>query len=155
MLQRIWPSSAFDSPIIYALWEDKSEKFWDSLELNKTSLREHSVLHFNAWVLYIASVHERKMPFECNVCDACFTAKTSFKSHIVSIHEKSLNCIICHSTFAEKSNFNKHDGKKSFKCNVCDASFTSNPSLKKHMLSSHEKRKPYNCNICDLTKQLE
>ena len=42
------------------------------------------------------------------------------------------------STFEDKSNLNKHvaiihGGKKSFKCNVCDASFTSNPRLKKHI----------------------
>ena len=61
----------------------------------------------------------------------------------------------CREKQFEQTCDNFHDGKKSFKCNVCDASFTLNPSLKKHILSSHEKRKPYNCNICDLTKQLE
>ena len=65
VLRCIWPSSAFDSPIIYALWEDKSEKFWDSLELTIYLTRlclknTQYILHLTAWVYLVPFVNMSK-----------------------------------------------------------------------------------------------
>ena len=42
-----------------------------------------------------------------------------------------------------------HKGKKPFKCNICDASFTRKGSLNIHMGSVHEGKKLFKCSICD------
>ena len=47
-----------------------------------------------------------------------------------------------------------HEGKKAFKCGICDERFSQNGSLKRHMISRHESRKsldgkkPFKCFIC-------
>jgi uncharacterized Zn-finger protein len=52
-------------------------------------------------ILRMAAVHEGNKPFQCNVCNACFTRKQGLKCHNNSIHEN----------------------KKPYKCNICDMSF--------------------------------
>ena len=42
-----------------------------------------------------------------------------------------------------------HDGKKAFKCNICDASFSQKGNLNVHIDSVHEEMKPFKCKICD------
>ena len=42
-----------------------------------------------------------------------------------------------------------HEGKKPFKCTICDTCFSLKTNLSKHIKSVHEKRKPFKCNICD------
>ena len=37
---------------------------------------------------HISSVHDKKKPFKCEICDKEFTLKQSMAKHIVSIHEK-------------------------------------------------------------------
>ena len=46
------------------------------------------------------SVHSKKKPFKCNVCDASFSLKYKLKSH-TTVHEK----------------------KRPFQCTLCDAKF--------------------------------
>ena len=50
-----------------------------------------------------------------------FTAKQRLKSHIVSIHE----------------------GKKGFKCTICDARFARKGEMNVHIASVHEGKKPF------------
>ena len=42
-----------------------------------------------------------------------------------------------------------YEGKKTFKCNICAASFAQKEKLKTHVTSVHEMKKPFKCNICD------
>ena len=35
-----------------------------------------------------------------------------------------------------------HEGKKPFKCDICDANFTQKPNLKQHIESDNEGNKP-------------
>ena len=42
-----------------------------------------------------------------------------------------------------------HEEKRSFKCNMCDASFGQNNHLKVHRDSVHKGKKLFKCNICD------
>jgi hypothetical protein len=36
---------------------------------------------------HIASVHEGKKPFECNICKTSFAEKGTLKKHLVSVHK--------------------------------------------------------------------
>ena len=51
---------------------------------------------------HMESVHEKKKPYKCEICDANFTEKQGMVSHTQSVHE----------------------GIKPFKCDICDATFT-------------------------------
>ena len=42
-----------------------------------------------------------------------------------------------------------HEGKKPFKCDICDARFSRKDPLNVHIASIHEEKKPFNCEICD------
>ena len=42
-----------------------------------------------------------------------------------------------------------HEGKKPFKCNICDTNFASKQGLNTHIATVHEGKKPYRCNTCD------
>jgi predicted nucleic acid binding AN1-type Zn finger protein len=41
-----------------------------------------------------------------------------------------------------------HEGKESFKCNVCDTAFSEKNKLNGHIESVHEGKKPFKCNDC-------
>ena len=73
--------------------------------------------------------------FKCTLCDnAAFTQKHNFKKHIESFHE----------------------GKKAFRCNICDLRFTQNGGLKSHIQSVHEgKRKLEGKKRHDLRRHIE
>ena len=66
----------------------------------------------------VSSVHERKKPFKCSLCDSSFSSKQHMNRHITSVHE----------------------GKKqlTFKCSECDSSFSKKGEMKKCFLSSWE-----------------
>ena len=82
---------------------------------------------------HIASVHDGKKPFKCNICEASFPQKQNLNIHIASVHE----------------------GKKPFKCNSCDASFVSKHGLTVHIYSVHEFKKPFKCNDCSMSFSLK
>ena len=108
---------------------------------------------------HIASVHEGKKPFSCNICNATFTVKKSMKNHISiyhycdlcfievvnkkehfkSVHEviKVYNCDICQLTFAEKKLKENHTSKV-HKCDICSMEVENK---KKHIKSVHKKSK--------------
>ena len=69
----------------------------------------------------MASVHEGKKPFECDVCSSSFASKGDLKRNMVLILE----------------------GKKPFKCDVCCSSFSQNYILKMHVSSVHEEKKSH------------
>ena len=68
----------------------------------------------------VASVHESKKPFECDICDYSFSQKNNMKTHVASVHEEN----------------------KPFKCDKCDYSCSLKGSMKKHVASVHEGNKP-------------
>ena len=78
------------------------------------------------------------------------------KTHVVSVHEgkKPFKCDICDYNCSQKSVMNRHvasvhQEKKPFKCNICDYSCFQKKDMKKHIASVHEGKKPFKCDICD------
>ena len=65
---------------------------------------------------HVASVHEGKKPFKCDICDYSCSQKGHMKTHVESVHE----------------------GKKSFKCDICDYSCSQKSGMKTHVESVHE-----------------
>ena len=43
------------------------------------------------------------------------------------------------------------EGKKPYRCDICNAKFTSKQSLNGHMVSVHEGKKPFKCETSDAT----
>ena len=41
-----------------------------------------------------------------------------------------------------------HEGKKPYKCTICDNSFGLKRNLKSHIASVHEGKKSFQCNVC-------
>ena len=72
------------------------------------------------------TVHEKKKPFTCFICNYQCSQRGNMTNHIASVHE----------------------GKKPFKCSICDYKFSTKQMLTKHTESVHEGRKPYSCSIC-------
>ena len=65
-----------------------------------------------------------------------------------------IKCDICNSSFKTKETLKRHiesvhDRKEPFKCIVCDVGFSQKHHLNAHKLSVHEGKKPFRCNICD------
>ena len=42
-----------------------------------------------------------------------------------------------------------HEGKKVYKCNMCDKNSIWKHAMKQHMASVHEGKKPFKCGLCD------
>ena len=106
------------------------------------------------WI-HIASVHEGKKHFKCNICDAGFTQKASMNGHISSVHEgkKPFKCSMCDASFSGKRKLNEHivtvhEKNNDSKCDACDARFTKKTSLNSHIASVHVGKKPFYCDIC-------
>ena len=58
-----------------------------------------------------------------------FSSDNNLKRHI-SLHHESYNCPLCDQSFVEKEDLMEHvnlvhDGKKRFKCQICEHSFTN------------------------------
>ena len=42
-----------------------------------------------------------------------------------------------------------HEGKKPFKCEICEKNFANKTALTKHTATVHEEQKSFKCEICD------
>ena len=42
-----------------------------------------------------------------------------------------------------------HEGKKPFKCDICDYNFSQKGDMKRHVESVHERKNPFKCDICN------
>ena len=51
--------------------------------------------------------------------------------------------------------FSVHEGKKQFKCEICDYSSSRKGNLKLHVASVHEKNIPFKCEMCDYSCSLK
>ena len=115
---------------------------------SKETLRRHN-----------KTVHEgikRTTVNKINVCPICGkNVKISMKIHIESVHEgkKPFKCSLCDSAFGFKYGLNMHivsvhEKKKPFKCSKCEFEATQKVNLKKHIETVHEGIKSHKCTIC-------
>ena len=97
------------------------------------------------------SVHDKKKPYKCTVCDSRFVKKLHLKRHNLSVHdEKKVKNKTKHVQVVDDQKIKPesvHDKKKPYKCLMCDSGFSQKSLLKKH-IKLHEE-KPYKCFICN------
>ena len=61
---------------------------------------------------HVATVHEEKKQFKCDICNDDFKSKHVMKEHIEKIHKGKENekfkCDICNAKFGQKGNLKTH-----------------------------------------------
>ena len=142
---------------------------------------------------HVLSVHEGKKVYRCTICNACFVKASRMKRHMVLSHGKEnlsntkpkellrmnladeiekINCDQCGEKFLSKRELKAHilsvhEGKKVYRCSICQACFAAGGKMKRHMISDHGKEhqnfkpkellrmnlfheieKPQSCNKC-------
>ena len=55
-------------------------------------------------------MHEKKKPFQCEICSTWFATNEHVRRHTKEVHEKNKdhNCHLCNVSFARKSNLTAH-----------------------------------------------
>ena len=84
------------------------------------------------------------------------TQRHVLNRHISLVHEgkKPFKCEVCDYSCSQRSTMNVHvasvhERKKPFKCNICDYSCSQKGNMERHVSMVHEKKKPFKCDICD------
>lgn len=100
-----------------------------------------------------ADTEEKKC--KCDICGKDFTNSRSFKMHLRIHTAKKPKCNICgrllSSNYTLKAHVRIHMGDRPFKCEVCEKSFSTPGTLKKHKRIVHTGQKIFECIICGKT----
>lgn len=100
------------------------------------------------------TVPEKRTDFTCETCGNTFLDIHRLKRHYVTHMEvKPYSCPHCGMTFTasstQKAHINTvHLGLREFKCTECDAEYTTKANLKIHIMSRHRNDKPHVCTVC-------
>ncbi|XP_075988667.1 uncharacterized protein LOC142984764 [Anticarsia gemmatalis] len=107
------------------------------------SLAKHSDTH-------LEKVHA------CEECPKKFGSQALLKMHMKS-HERqsrgaTFRCTYCAKGFFESYSLTVHErthrNERPYQCEICNTSFGTNSSLKRHLKVSHSTSKPWECSVC-------
>ena len=88
--------------------------------------------------------------FTCDICGESLFSKTRLENHKNSMHVKRFACQHCDKIFTSRIHFNDHSKLcKSFNCNVCGKSLSTETRLENHKNRVHGIR--FECHRCDKT----
>ena len=107
----------------------------------------------------------------CKMCLLQFDKKIVYDIHMSFVHKmeqskslknvealiKEKECSICQKSFYTKHTLKRHieavhEGKKPHKCSWCDASFSTNSCLTRHTTAFHQKHELFKCDAQNLLK---
>ncbi|XP_055373805.1 zinc finger protein 415 [Condylostylus longicornis] len=100
--------------------------------------------------------HKYQKKYVCRTCQAEYKDENSFKFHLNSHDDSSINrfsCNICNKIFFIRSQLKRHtvihkkDRAKLFECNICDSKFFRASSLKNHIVK-HNYMNKFKCDTC-------
>merc|ERR1719328_883839 len=96
---------------------------------------------------------EMKERFQCDQCEAHFSAPGNLARHKLTEHEGvRYACDQCGAEFTAQGNLRRHKLSKHeqvrWECDLCKSTFTDQGNLRRHKLTKHEGVK-YNCDQCD------
>ena len=82
--------------------------------------------------------------------------------HIDTVHEgkRPFKCDTCQTTFSHRTGLNRHvenihEKNKPFRCDICKLRFSRRNCLIRHMESIHDRNLPIQCNFCDFKCSFE
>ncbi|CAI9565218.1 unnamed protein product [Staurois parvus] len=90
-------------------------------------------------------IHSQDRPFKCHLCQFDTKQRSNLTTHIKKVHSDEVNCKfdaqkadgnLARQYGSRKSN--KVDAKKTFKCDLCEASFVREDSLRSHKRQHNE-----------------
>ena len=106
-------------------------------------------------IMHEKYVHERLL-FSCNLCDYKAARNIQVIHHKLSVHEgrKDFKCEICNHSTVSKYNLKAHmkqiHENIKYECSMCESQYTSKTALSNHIAKVHTKTcKEYKCHICD------
>ena len=147
-----------------SLHENKDKKF-------KCDTCSKSYSNINAMNYHKKTKHEEvQIKFTCESCGSQFLSKETLLKHKNTIHSEQFSrktCSYCGQIFNTIYNLYRHKKEKHreidanlaykkkdliIECDLCDAKFTRNENMKRHIKNVHssEKKKHFQCTECDI-----
>ena len=123
----------------------------------KCDICRASYNHEDELIGHMISIHDGKKSFKCDNLNSGNKAESKNTKESINLAAATSELSQSNSD-VEIHGFNSdtevdsrpvHEGKKPYRCDDCEVSFSSQKMLLDHNLSVHKKKKPYNCETCN------
>lgn len=102
---------------------------------------------------HIKYTHKNDRQFLCNQCGKAFQKMSTLKNHLtVHTGERKYACLQCNKMFTQRHTLVEHmrlHNNDKLKCKICEKTYSTLSSYKRHTADKHIEEKPFACTICD------